>query len=251
MSQIKAALIVALCISSGANAIKFTISKNQPRCFEKYLDKNEHLYGKYQVVREEKGKLELTPPGYGIHVKVSLKKSSEIIMSRSYGNMGTFSFTAPEDSHGEPFLICIDESEGVSDKLPQDKLQVSVTFHREVHHPNSFEQIGKEIAYGIETKLNDSYVDLLAEAKKLRAQNPPREKLTLMEHRVNELIELTDRVLDEIKSWSEVEKEFRGKSTRINRDVFIWAALQITLLIMIGCYQSHHMVSFFQAKKLV
>jgi p24 family protein alpha len=69
-----------------------------------------------------------------------------------------------------------------------------------------------------------------------------------------EVLKLTDRVKDigrELTYQNGREEEFRNTSESTNTRVMWWSILQMSIMLVSALFQSYHLKSFFEAKKLV
>jgi len=78
-----------------------------------------------------------------------------------------------------------------------------------------------------------------------------KEKLTDLQLRVRQLLDQVEQISKEQNYQRYREERFRMTSESTNQRVLWWSIIQTAILLSMGAWQTHHLKSFFEAKKLV
>merc|ERR1712226_659190 len=199
--------------------------KDQKRCFQKFIN-GQLLVGKYEVYwKQSGGNFELTPPRFGLLIEAVNMDNDNLVLSKSYGNKGSFSIAVAEGAYGSEYEICLGANSNSTYNLLRDyrdRLEVKL----------EFKSTNSEI--DVEGKIRNS-----------------RQDMTQLEYKMGDILDMVDQVAGQMMMWKEHEKRFRKASENVNSRVLSWAILQLFLVVFVGIFQTMHMRQFFINKKLV
>lgn len=153
-------------------------------------------------------------PGIGMHVEVK-DPDDKVVLSRVYSSEGRLSFTS--HTHGE-HVICL--------------------------YSNSTKWFsGTQLRVHLDIQVGEHAIDYANVAQK--------EKLSDLQLRVRQLLDQVDQISKEQNYQRYREERFRMTSESTNSRVLWWSIIQTAILLVMGAWQTHHLKSFFEAKKLV
>jgi len=208
-------LIALLQVSAG---LYFHIGEKERKCFIEELPNETLIHGKYhaQWWEKDENKWIDSKAGMGMHVEIA-DPEKKVILSRSYGSDGQFSFTS--HSPGE-HQVCISSNSTKWSLFSGGKIRIHLDL-QVGEHANDY----KEIA------AND--------------------KLTELQLRVRQLLDQVQQIQKEQNYQRFREERFRITSEATNQRVLWWSIAQTLVLVSAGIWQMKHLKGFFEAKKLV
>merc|ERR1712187_228001 len=83
------------------------------------------------------------------------------------------------------------------------------------------------------------------------AKIAPKKTLSELQLRVRQLLDQVEQITKEQNYQRYREERFRQTSESTNQRVLWWALAQTGILLVMGAWQMRHLMSFFEAKKLV
>ena len=149
-------LFLFFCISTflptPTSSLRFQMYKDQKRCFQKFIN-GQLLIGKYEVywknpAAHNQFKFELTPPRFGLLVEAINMDNDDLVLSKSYGNKGSFSVATAEGYYGSEYEICVSANSTSAYNILRDyrdRLEVVL----------EFKSTSSEIS--VEDKIRNSY----------------------------------------------------------------------------------------------
>nr|QBH73347.1 glycoprotein 25l [Franklinothrips vespiformis] len=208
-------LFFLLCISS-CSALYFHIGETERKCFIEEIPDETTVIVNYKVELYDprSGGFMPSSPGIGMHVEAK-DPDDKIILSRVYSSEGRLSFTS--NTPGE-HVICL--------------------------YSNSTKWFsGTQLRVHLDIQVGEHAVDYANVAQK--------EKLTELQLRVRQLLDQVEQISKEQNYQRYREERFRMTSESTNQRVLWWSIIQTGILLAMGAWQTHHLKSFFEAKKLV
>ena len=76
-------------------------------------------------------KFELTPPRFGLLIEAVNMDTKELVLSKSYGNKGSFSVAVAEGAYGSEYEVCLGANSNSTYNLLRDyrdRLEVKIEF---------------------------------------------------------------------------------------------------------------------------
>ncbi|KAJ1525953.1 hypothetical protein ONE63_009138 [Megalurothrips usitatus] len=208
-------LFVLLSFST-CSALYFHIGETERKCFIEEIPDETTVIVNYKVelYDPKSGGFMPSSPGIGMHVEVK-DPDDKLVLSRVYSSEGRLSFTS--HTHGE-HVICL--------------------------YSNSTKWFsGTQLRVHLDIQVGEHAIDYANVAQK--------DKLSDLQLRVRQLLDQVDQISKEQNYQRYREERFRMTSESTNSRVLWWSIIQTVILLVMGAWQTHHLKSFFEAKKLV
>lgn len=208
-------LIFVLIFVNSSFGLYFHIAETERKCFIEEIPDDTQVTGSYKMqLFDPKTNGFLVTKDIAMHVEVH-DPDGKVILSKIYSSEGSFSFTSHDP--GE-HTICLYSN--------------STTWFS-----------GSQLRVHLDISVGDRAVDYAEVAK--------HEKLTELQLRVRQLLDMVDQISKEQNYQRYREERFRQTSESTNSRVLWWSLIQTSVLLLMGGWQMRHLRSFFRAKKLV
>lgn len=215
-SNIIPAVILFLLVISSCQALYFHIGETEKRCFIEEIPDETLLimHYKLQLHDPSTGGYMETTPNLAMHVDIR-DPEDKLIVSKVYSAEGKVAMTSHKP--GE-HLICI--------------------------HSNSSRWFsGGQLRVHLDIKVGEHAMDYGDIAEK--------EKYNQLQLRIRQLQDQVEQITKELNYQRFREERFRATSESTSSMVLYWGFIQAIVVGFVAFWQSLHLKSFFEAKKLV
>ncbi len=240
MGQVRAAasapllLLLALLLLQPARALYFLLGKDgAEKCFVEEMPAATMAVARYQNADWS--------PANDNYVHIAVKDIDDVVVHEQKAEVeGRFAFSSVEAG---VYQVCL-------------KVTQNATVHKASGGWGIFGGLAKTkkaVAATGEKRDKFKFHLSLTVGAKARNYNDLMKQKHLSDMEI-EVLKVTDRLKDiqrELKYQNRREEQFRNTAESTNTRVMWWSILQMSIMLVSALFQSYHLKSFFEAKKLV